>query len=807
MGLLRTFYALSVVLYHAWPATFVFVGGQNAVQCFLHNFRISDFLHHRRTAHATAALGAFYLSRYLRLYPIYILVAGLSLAALLAVHEKSFLHVYQASPASAVALLVFSNLFLFGQDWVMFCAIQNHALVLVTNFNHSEVLLYQGQIIHPSWTLGIELSFYAIAPFVLPRRWLVFSLLAASLLLRLVFIHLGFGTRDPWSYRFFSDGARAVSRRCTGATDSSCRSAGDFELRCRARYATRRLIFLLAFSAAYFLIPLDEIYKRIVLLGVFAVLVPFHFSISAEASIRRLGRRTVVSHLHIPHAHAVGVRLCVEAAGSCGSAVDRRGVRDAHHRLFNLPESLRRPADRGASAPTAGAVLGSGGSGAGGGGGARDSRQSGGGMKVLRDAMLAAAAAILLLALFEGSLRFFGVRYDASVYRLDKELGYVPRPGAKGWSVKERESYERINSAGLRDREHALARPDGVIRIAVVGDSFAEAKQVAESDAFWSVMERSLNLALEKTGRRVEVLNFGVAGYGLSQDYLVIRDKLWRYDPQLVILTGTLHSLILHNSRKFPTGGAEGPVPYFELRDGALTLDQNTERQRAVFVAPSAWDDRMADWTNASRVLSLANAARRKLSAQMAMLRHAWHRSSDATVTDRPVDETYVLKGRATPDLDAAWALAEALLQRCSQTVAEHHAEFWFFLLDMAPQIDPDPAQRALTAQTLGERVDDLLLGDKMFARIAGRDGILYDALAPEMMSFAERNKVILHGFPHHPRNTGHWNEAGHALAGRLMAQRLLDCSPALNRERLGAAPSPEACGDGLVQPESMKHP
>lgn len=275
MGLLRTFYALSVVLYHAWPAAFVFVGGQNAVQCFyiISGFLISYILVERRSYRS---LGAFYLSRYLRLYPVYILVAALSLAALLAVHERSFLHVYQDSPAGAVALLVFSNLFLFGQDWVMFCAVQNHALVLVTNFNHSEVLLWQGQIIHPSWTLGIELSFYAIAPFVLPRRWLVFSLLAASLLLRLVFIHLGFGTRDPWSYRFFPtelalflSGALAqqlllpLCRRLRGSV--------------RGKLCEAATYFLLGFSAVYFLIPLDEIYRRILLLGIFAVLVPFTF--------------------------------------------------------------------------------------------------------------------------------------------------------------------------------------------------------------------------------------------------------------------------------------------------------------------------------------------------------------------------------------------------------------------------------------------------------------------------------------------------------------------------------------------------
>ena len=51
----------------------------------------------------------------------------------------------------------------------MFTAIQEGNFQLVTNFRNSEIPIYSGLIIPQAWTLGVELSFYLIAPFVLKR--------------------------------------------------------------------------------------------------------------------------------------------------------------------------------------------------------------------------------------------------------------------------------------------------------------------------------------------------------------------------------------------------------------------------------------------------------------------------------------------------------------------------------------------------------------------------------------------------------------------------------------------------------------
>ena len=58
-------------------------------------------------------------------------------------------------------------------------------------------------ILPPSWSLGVELTFYLVAPFLVRRsvRFLV-GLVAASFLVRFA-TYAVFHHHDPWSYRFF----------------------------------------------------------------------------------------------------------------------------------------------------------------------------------------------------------------------------------------------------------------------------------------------------------------------------------------------------------------------------------------------------------------------------------------------------------------------------------------------------------------------------------------------------------------------------------------------------------------------------
>jgi len=108
--------------------------------------------------------------------------------------------------------------------------------------------------------------------------------------------------------------------------------------------------------------------------------------------------------------------------------------------------------------------------------------------KLLAKLVLTVLAFLFGSAVAEVALRLAG--YSApEFYSIDQTRGYALRPGVEGWFQREGKAYIRINSDGLRDREHSITKPQNVIRIAVLGDSYAEAFSVAEEDAFWSVIE------------------------------------------------------------------------------------------------------------------------------------------------------------------------------------------------------------------------------------------------------------------------------------------------------------------------------
>jgi peptidoglycan/LPS O-acetylase OafA/YrhL len=203
MGLIRFLLAISVVVTHTYGSGMV--GGVVAVQLFylVSGFVISLIVTEKRYKN----LKTFYLSRFLRLYPTYIFIAILTYFGLLVERvvggESPYFTLMGKIENPIELFLSFSNITLLFQDWVMFLCVKGENLAFTMSFSEEPIQLWQGLLVPQAWTLGVEITFYLVAPFLLSNKKLLISLAISSLLLRLIFIHYGLGLADPWTYRFF----------------------------------------------------------------------------------------------------------------------------------------------------------------------------------------------------------------------------------------------------------------------------------------------------------------------------------------------------------------------------------------------------------------------------------------------------------------------------------------------------------------------------------------------------------------------------------------------------------------------------
>jgi len=216
MGILRLLLAVSVLCAHLHGKAvlgFRFLNGDLAVQCFymISGFYMALVLNQK---YRPGQYAFFLCQRYLRLWPTYVFIALLGLAgeclvspaagpaagALQAWREHgSLLH-----PGAWLALVV-ANLAIVGQDWVVFYAVDPHsgALYWTRYWNREPIPALSFLAIGQAWSLGVEISFYLLAPWLVRQRYrLQAGLLLLSLAARCAGYALGLHG-DPWNDRFF----------------------------------------------------------------------------------------------------------------------------------------------------------------------------------------------------------------------------------------------------------------------------------------------------------------------------------------------------------------------------------------------------------------------------------------------------------------------------------------------------------------------------------------------------------------------------------------------------------------------------
>jgi len=343
-------------------------------------------------------------------------------------------------------------------------------------------------------------------------------------------------------------------------------------------------------------------------------------------------------------------------------------------------------------------------------------------------------------------------------YIYDPDTGWTLNPGAAGWQHEEGTAWLAVNREGLRGPEISVRKPPGTVRIAVLGDSFTEAQQVPQESTFCAVMQRKLGACLKP--RTVQVLNFGVDGYGTTQELITLRKRVWQFDPDAVVLAFFTGNDMRNNS---VTLEGDKCRPFFIPHAGGITLG-------GPFV-DSAWfrfQCRMRFESRFSRVIALLSRARVLIRDRIRARRARAH----PAVLGRELGISEAIY-RAPEDAAwrDAWNVTEQQLVLMSHEVASHHVPFLVLTLSNGIQVYPDAAARAAYMRHLG--VSDLFYADRRLQALGAREGFAVLNLAEPMQHWADAHHEFLHGFRGTRAGTGHWNTAGHELAGTLISQRL----------------------------------
>ncbi len=156
-------------------------------------------------------------------------------------------------------------------------------------------------------------------------------------------------------------------------------------------------------------------------------------------------------------------------------------------------------------------------------------------------------------------------RLDEGMFVYHPHLGWVLAPGWRGRhrNVDFDVGYA-VNRRGHRGATLEAAAPPGQRRIAYLGDSFTFGMGVDEDATFTEVLNRA-------GAPGTLHLNFGHPGYSTDQEVLYAEDRVFAFDPDVVVLVVFLGNDLFDNLTSYPLQ-VEFAKPLYEMSAGTLAL-------------------------------------------------------------------------------------------------------------------------------------------------------------------------------------------------------------------------------------------
>lgn len=155
-----------------------------------------------------------------------------------------------------------------------------------------------------------------------------------------------------------------------------------------------------------------------------------------------------------------------------------------------------------------------------------------------------------------------------------QKTNYISFSPSLGWTIKENgaASLYKANSAGIRgNKEYALTPPLRVRRVSTFGDSFTHGTGVKNPETWQAVMESH--------DSNLEVINFGVGGFGLDQAYLRYLENGRQYKSDIVLIGFMSKDIFRHVNTYRPFYYSDTGLPFakprFVIKNEKLSLLPN----------------------------------------------------------------------------------------------------------------------------------------------------------------------------------------------------------------------------------------
>lgn len=380
-------------------------------------------------------------------------------------------------------------------------------------------------------------------------------------------------------------------------------------------------------------------------------------------------------------------------------------------------------------------------------------------------------AFLVTLALVEGMARLLVPAPGNAQFIPDAEVGYRHAPDQRLWVSDETGEFRALfqtNQFGDPDRERTLEKPEGVFRVAVVGDSMVEAAQVSLEERFTYLLERDLTAWVEQEPvpiHKVEVMNFGTAGYSTAQEWLNYRAHIRSFQPDLVLLVFLPGNDIKNNSYELEVVQScrAEIAPFFQLAGGqelvlmnenfyekAQARYQKEEQTLIEVLKETVWKD--------IRLVSLASQAY----AALRSTERVSQVDEDACQTETTLQLYDPEVQRSSTDWQEAWQITSAIINQFAQDAASDQAAFHLVTVTGPWEVQPETRDLVLPAAEQAQY--DWELAHRMTAEMAETLAIPDLQVLPAMQRAVQDEGIAVHY-----KYNGHYTPEGHQVLAQAL--------------------------------------